>query len=441
MAYCEVTVNDIYNKVSKEITSTFPNYQLRKDGNIFIPQDIGNKNFLGSQLQKTVAGINREYLSYRHGKVVNVYKEPYGYIIDISPKQELADAMTAQNYRDEVGDDFYMGDDALREQEELQNKQFQKLTTEEKARTIEQVTKEHRSITALKDLSAKLAHRIGGKVTFENNPNANWKGYNQGMTSVLNEAYMTPDTPFHEILAHPIIRAIKNKNLRTTSEGISDFSQSKLYQSLLKELETGRGKEVFEQVKRDYPISKITYDLVITKDGVSTTLDTFNTEEEAKENNAKNNYQYRVVKRTPPQGIFTEENQQEEAIVTLLGMMAADKLDAKKDASLISKLKELWKQISDFVKSLLRQDGIKIDELPITTTLNDLAEIMAYGNNKIILPGYKVEYSTPLGNKYDTLEEVNNEIRGLADGIINDIFLNENQETKIKEFLNFKCIY
>ncbi|HPQ80016.1 MAG TPA: hypothetical protein PLG47_06150, partial [Candidatus Dojkabacteria bacterium] len=41
--------------------------------------------------------------------------------------------------------------------------------------------------------------------------------------------------------------------------------------------------------------------------------------------------------------------------------------------------------------------------------------IMAYGNNKIILPGYKVEYSTPLGNKYDTLEEVNNEIRGLAD--------------------------
>ena len=95
--------------------------------------------------------------------------------------------------------------------------------------------------------------------------------------------------------------------------------------------------------------------------------------------------------------------------------MAADKLDAKKDATLISKLKELWKQISDFVKSLLRQDGIKIDELPITTTLNDLAEIMAYGNNKIILPGYKVEYSTPLGNKYDTLEEVNNEIRSLAD--------------------------
>ena len=91
----------------------------------------------------------------------------------------------------------------------VQSKQFQKLTAEEKAKTIEQVTKEHRSITALKDLAAKLAYRIGGKVGFENNPNVDWKGYNQGMTSVFNEAYMTPDTPFHEILAHPIIRAIK----------------------------------------------------------------------------------------------------------------------------------------------------------------------------------------------------------------------------------------
>ena len=90
------------------------------------------------------------------------------------------------------------------------SKQFQKLTAEEKAKTIEQVTKEHRSITALKDLSAKLAHRIGGKVKFENNHNADWKGYNQGNTSVLNEAYMTSDTPFHEIAFHPIIRALKS---------------------------------------------------------------------------------------------------------------------------------------------------------------------------------------------------------------------------------------
>ena len=151
------------------------------------------------------------------------------------------------------------------------------------------------------------------KFEFENKTDVDWKGYNQGNTSVLKEAYMTPDTPFHEILAHPIIRALKySKKIGGTInlDGTLDKSTaktefSKIYQNLLKELETGRGKEVFEQVKRDYQY----------KEG----------------------------------GQKQFEKQQEEAIVTLLGLMAADKLDAKKDATLISKLKELWKQISDFI--------------------------------------------------------------------------------------------
>ena len=87
---------------------------------------------------------------------------------------------------------FPLGDTAvtLNNARDLNPIQYQKLSAEEKAKTIEQVTKEHRSITALKDLAHKLAHRIGGTVRFENHPNADWKGYNQGNTSVLNEAYM-----------------------------------------------------------------------------------------------------------------------------------------------------------------------------------------------------------------------------------------------------------
>lgn len=57
------------------------------------------------------------------------------------------------------------------------------------------------------------------------------------------------------------------------------------------------------------------------------------------------------------------------------------------------------------------------------TTLDDIANILAYSNSKIILDGWKVEYSTPLGNKYDTLEEVNNEIRNIVANF-NDIDLN-----------------
>ena len=258
---------------------------------------------------------------------------------------------------------------------------YSKLTAEEKAKTIEQITKEHRSITALKDLAAKLAHRIGGKIKFENRTDVDWKGYNQGNTSVLNEAYMTPDTPFHEILAHPIIRAIKyinpdnqktneflkrfklnnsefidesdigegyfrdNKRISEEefNEAVNEYSKvAPLYKSLLKELETGRGKEVFEQVKRDYKYKRKKY-----KTG-KILLDDLDFDGEG---NPQPSYSEEELERDGDE--YTLEEQQEEAIVTLLGLMAADKLDAKKDASLISKLKELWKQISDFVKSLL----------------------------------------------------------------------------------------
>ena len=191
-----------------------------------------------------------------------------------------------------------------------------------------------------------------------------------------------------------------------------------LYNNLLTELETSEtGRKVFEQVKRDYKYKDSLQDEkqlnnLWEESGKYYFFDEYAglSGEDGKIEITKEKYEELTKKRE-----YTLEEQQDESIVALLGMMAADKLDAKKDATLISKLKELWKQISDFVKSLLKQDGIKIDELPITTTLNDLAEIMGYGNNKIILPGYKVEYDTPLGNKYDTLEEVNNEIRGLSD--------------------------
>ena len=247
----------------------------------------------------------------------------------------------------------------------VQSKQFQKLTAEEKAKTIEQITKEHRSITALKDLSAKLAHRIGGKVKFENNHNADWKGYNQGNTSVLNEAYMTPDTPFHEVLAHPIVRELKK-------------SKPELYQSLLKELETGRGKKVFEQVKRDYVYKETLKDIFPKVDvfGISDELyeidgKTFNSLVKAEE------YQ----KNNPNKIPYTLEEQQEEAIVQIIGLYSAQKLDKLKDKTLIQLIKELLKEMSDFVKLIFKK------EIKITKDLDNISEITDTELNKLLKNG------------------------------------------------------
>lgn len=74
------------------------------------------------------------------------------------------------------------------------------------------------------------------------------------------------------------------------------------------------------------------------------------------------------------------------------------------------------------IKDIVFKEKVKPEDIKFAT-LDDIANILAYSNSKIILDGYKVEYSTPLGNKYETLEEVNNEIRGLVDSSV-DVDLN-----------------
>lgn len=83
---------------------------------------------------------------------------------------------------------------------------------------------------------------------------------------------------------------------------------------------------------------------------------------------------------------YTLEEQQEEAIVELLGMMTAEKLDAVKDGKLISLLKRLLKEMKAFVRTLLNQKEINIDNLPESNKLdlinNKLQEMLKQGKIK-----------------------------------------------------------
>lgn len=177
-----------------------------------------------------------------------------------------------------------------------------------------------------------------------------------------------------------------------------------LYNNLIKELETGRGKEVFEQVKRDYirkenvnPFNKVNpHD--ITEQYILDNREGFKTfflgnnqiyeqsegkwrvyvndKGDIKKNlTAKELSQFIYDNSTPFDtvevfndeiGKYTLEEQQEEAIVTLLGMLAADKLDKIKDKNLISLLKELLLQMSEYIKSLFTAKEIRISELNVS---------------------------------------------------------------------------
>jgi hypothetical protein len=297
-----------------------------------------------------------------------------------------------------------------------------------------------------------------------------YKGKIENGKAYINLAYATLDTPIHEILGHPIIRAIKNrkhfdgsidkyndamaefldKNPNATREEAIAYANKKvgnnqtdLYQNLLKELETGKGKEVLDRIKKDYRfkneslpeysddfVSKYKYKVKLDEktdkyypiDNQGNLLsDGYRTKQDALEWWTKN--ENPDAKKTP----YTLEEQQEEAIVELLGLMTAEKLDKVKDGKLISLLKRLLKEIKSYVRTLLNQKEVEIDKLSDNMTINDLSDLLAYSNSKLLLPGYGVLYTTPDNMNFKTYQEASNHISQLAKSV-KDVDLNINIE-------------
>jgi hypothetical protein len=336
----------------------------------------------------------------------------------------------------------------------------------------------------IRDLAARMSDRIGIPIKFISDRSLDWKGRIINNIAEINLAYATLDTPIHEILGHLIIRAIRNRQSKDGSiEEVNTFMadywdahpeksreevekyvdknfkptiiSSQLYQNLLKELETGRGKEVLDRIKRDYqykegrnPYKKvksrdITEDFILkNREGFKTFfLDSNQIYEQSngkwrvfvnnkgdikRDLSAKELSQFIYDNSTPFDtldvfdnsiGKYTVEEQQEEAIVELLGLMTAEKLDNVKDGKLISLLKRLLKEMKAFMKQLLNQKEVEIDKLPDNMTLGDLSDLLAYSNSKLILPGYQVTYTTPDNNTFKTYQEASNHISELAKSV------------------------
>jgi len=362
------------------------------------------------------------------------------------------------------------------EQENKDLTQYQNLTKESDENFIA-------SEKTIRDLAARLSDRIGIPFIFESDRTKEYKGklelqpksygtknvnYSSSeQVAVINLAYATLDTPIHEILGHPIIRAIKNQTIseytvgpyeggeslatfKTRSEaeifvdnhpngdmlGIStpNIKQTQLYQNLLKELEIGKGKEVLDRIKRDYNLKQLDLSKIpLNTNSTEEEYNSINAQEILKTESGKyklfekigDGFLYsktisqsgRIDYRKIVAEKYTLEEQQEEAIVELLGLMTAEKLDNVKDGKLISLLKRLLKEMKQFIRSLINQKEVEIDKLPDNMTLGDLANLLAYSNSKLILPGYEVEYTTPDNNKFKTYQEANNHISELAKNV------------------------
>ena len=367
----------------------------------------------------------------------------------------------------------------------------------------------------IRDLAARMSDRIGIPVRFESDRSKQYKGKLEDNVAVVNLAYATLDTPIHEVLGHPIIRAIKDrkyfngsidryndaivefdeKNPKATREEAIAYADKKvgnnqtdLYQNLLKELEYGKGKEILDRVKIDYVYKSINdTDKYPSVNEYGLSLNAFieagiqngRTAKQIKEDLDKNfssvdgewlffNYSYGqnfapefpgdegIMPVTTRSEVFdilgenkiayTLEEQQEEAIVELLGLYTAERLDKVKEGKLISLLKRLLKEIKAFMKDLLSLDEIEVNKLPDNMTLGDLADLLAYSNSKLILPGNEVIYTTPDNQKFKTYGEASKYISELAKNVedvdLSDNISIENIDKQInelqKELDNFK---
>lgn len=116
---CEVTIKDIQREIKVRLLNRFETARPIQGGSaVFISINDGNKNFLRSQIERATTLLNKTFNSQEYGDSVSAYMQnEFGYTVEITPSQELADAMTQQNIVDEVGQDYYMGDEALKEQE------------------------------------------------------------------------------------------------------------------------------------------------------------------------------------------------------------------------------------------------------------------------------------------------------------------------------------
>jgi len=368
---------------------------------------------------------------------------------------------------------------------QIDKKAAQQSTLFQKQSTEGQIASEK----TLRDLTARIADRIGINYRFISDRSqefkgritknlGGWSGVNMNSSDIaeINLAYATLDTPIHEILGHPIIRAIKNQSVGNKIEEVSkelqeqgypkysvtfednydsqstEFFNTKeeaenflkntntnlnnLYQNLLKELETGKGKEVLDRIKRDYTNKTNKYDYSKGEKISDEEYDNIKAIEEktgSDEYLGRDFYEKRIGDKvyTIQKGedanpnsarvytlpTYSLEEQQEEAIVELLGLMTAEKLDAVKDGKLISVLKRLLKEMKQFVRSLINQKEVEIDKLPDNMTINDLSDLLAYSNSKLILPGYEVEYTTPDNQQFKTYAEASNHISELAKSV------------------------
>ncbi len=262
-----------------------------------------------------------------------IYESKYNPNIPVQVKKTYTPfALEKQNASEisEVGDFKIVGKQVIKfvkENEDLSNSKYLFNTISKSSGNIKGNGSEQfqvsdnisKSIQGLKRILRRLSSKFGVQFEIINDPNQKFAGAfdRKNNKVIINEAYVKSDTPFHEF-AHPFINVIKDSNIE-------------LYNSLINELKLSEdGKEILKYVKEKY-------------------------------------------------SNLSEEEQEMEALVELLGRTADNKIKSK---TLLEKAKDLLVWIANEIKSLF---GLSADVIPSELNPNmkisELANILINDQN------------------------------------------------------------
>lgn len=117
---CPVTTKDIFKEISNKLVDKLRTARPINGGSaVFAAYNITNREKLASQVKTAIDEVDAEFNSKIFGSnFEKMTRDDYGITVKFIENHNLADALYAQNIRDEMGPDFYMGDEALRDQEE-----------------------------------------------------------------------------------------------------------------------------------------------------------------------------------------------------------------------------------------------------------------------------------------------------------------------------------
>lgn len=191
--------NRLITSIKQDIKQNATSYQF-EDAKVFIPFNPNSKyvKTLDQAVQlatEKVLKINNKYKYWSKGDITSLDTTPRdGVYINIHPTKDLLDA--------------YEHEEAIKDAEASEKESKQTDILFQNQSTEGQIASEK----TIRDLAARMSDRIGIPIKFQSDRILNYKGKIENGVSYINLAHATLDTVPHEILAHPIIRALKIKS-------------------------------------------------------------------------------------------------------------------------------------------------------------------------------------------------------------------------------------